>query len=151
MLNAALQLENLTEVRIGGSLLFNIKEVSSLVKKYEKQIRVIPNVAYIDKIPKKEGVLGSYIRPEDLDLYEDYIDIIEFEDTEYNAKREAALYRIYMEEKHWDGELQDLITNLNFPGLNRMIPRQLSHHRVDCRQACLSRGSTCKLCYRMLE
>lgn len=49
-------------------------------------LRVVPNVAYYAFIPRDEGVCGSWIRPEDLHLYESYIAAIEFEDC--NIKKE---------------------------------------------------------------
>jgi hypothetical protein len=44
-----------------------------------------------------------------------------------------------------------LVTNLNYLGVNRMIPPQeLTEKRMTCRQAC-TRGSHCRLCYRYLD
>ena len=42
----------------------------------------MPNVAYYAFIPREDGVCGSWIRPEDLNLYEPFIDVIEFEDCD---------------------------------------------------------------------
>lgn len=112
------------------------------------KLRVVPNVAYYAFIPREDGVCGSWIRPEDLNLYEPFIDVIEFEDCD--VKKEQALYRIYMEQKSWPGDLGRIITNLNYLGVNRMIPSELSEKRMSCGQACM-RGSHCKLCYRYLD
>lgn len=46
------------------------------------KLRVVPNVAYYAFIPREDGVCGSWIRPEDLNLYEPFIDVIEFEDCD---------------------------------------------------------------------
>lgn len=111
-------------------------------------LRVVPNVAYYAYIPREDGVCGSWIRPEDLELYEPYISAIEFEDSD--TKKEQALFRIYCEQKNWSGDLGMIITNLNYPGVNRMIPQDLTERRMQCAQACQN-GSNCKLCYRYLN
>lgn len=46
------------------------------------KLRVVPNIAYYAYIPKEDGVCGSWIRPEDLHLYESFIEVIEFEDCD---------------------------------------------------------------------
>ena len=112
------------------------------------KLRVVPNVAYYAIVPREDGVLGSWIRPEDLDLYNPYIVAIEFEDCD--IKKEQALYRIYMEQKAWPGNLETIITNLNYPGVNRMIPQDLAIKRMTCGQRCLL-GAHCQLCYRYLN
>lgn len=112
------------------------------------KLRVVPNIAYYAYIPRKDGVCGSWIRPEDLHLYEPYIEAIEFEDCD--IKKEQALYRIYCEQKAWPGDLGMIITNLNYTGVNRMIPEELTLKRMSCGQRCQS-GSSCQLCYRYLK
>lgn len=152
-LDAVLKIPNLTEVFIDGTFIYNIENVAEIIRKAGKEVRVVPNVAYSDAFPREDGVLGGWIRPEDLDEYAEFIDTIEFQNTEFNAKREAALYRIYIENKHWDGSLNQLITKLNYPGpcLNRMIDPENSKRRRTCGQSCLTRGSGCRLCYHLLE
>jgi hypothetical protein len=55
-----------------------------------------------------------------------------------------------MEQKNWPGDLKTIITNFNYPGVNRMIPNSLTERRMICGQKCQS-GSSCKLCYRYLD
>lgn len=112
------------------------------------EVRIVPNVAYYAIIPRSNGVLGGYIRPEDIEAYEPYINVIEFEDCD--KKKEQALYRVYMEQHEWPGDLRTIITNLDYAGVNRMIPPNFAQKRMNCGQACLS-GSHCHLCYRYLD
>lgn len=138
-----------TDVCVSGNLVFNIEKVKARLEDEEVQIRLTPNVAYTDGLPHIDGVVGSYVRPEDLELYEDYVDIVEFEDVR-NKKREQALYRIYFDEKEWLGKLSDLITNLDYPGDNSLIPLQFGEKRIGCRQSCLI-NANCRLCYYSLD
>lgn len=112
------------------------------------KLRMVPNVAYYAFIPRDNGVCGSWIRPEDLYMYEPYIEAIEFEDCD--LKKEQALYRIYCEQKAWPGDLGMIITNLNYLGVNRMIPSDLTKRRMTCGQKCQS-GKHCRLCYSYLN
>lgn len=118
------------------------------IEKYDVTIRMCPNVAYYAHIPRHNGVIGSWIRPEDVEFYEQYIDIFEFEDCD--AKKERALYRIYAEQKSWYGSLNDLITNLNYPGDNRLVHEDFAFLRGFCGQRCIS-GGNCAICYRILD
>ena len=42
------------------------------------EVRVYANEANVDGLPRANGVCGPWIRPEDLDLYDDHIDVVEF-------------------------------------------------------------------------
>lgn len=118
------------------------------VDKYDITIRMCPNVAYYAHIPRDNGVIGSWVRPEDVDFYEQYIDVFEFEDCD--AKKERALYRVYAEQESWYGSLNDLITNLNYPGDSKLVHRDFPILRGYCGQRCVS-GSNCTACYRILD
>lgn len=131
-------------VRLGEPLFFEMDMVRSI----GVPVRAIPNIAYIDGFPRKDGVCGTWIRPEDLYLYDDYVETIEFEDTD--VKREQALYRIYAEQKNWPGDLNLIITNLQYEGLNRIIVPDMAEKRLNCGQRC-QKTSNCKLCYRALS
>ena len=111
-------------------------------------IRMVANVSYTDGFSRPDGVIGGWIRPEDLDAYEKAgLGAIEFGDCD--QKKEQALFRIY-KEKEWSGELGLIITNLNYPGVIRMVLSEMSRKRINCGQRCLT-TSNCQVCYRMLN
>lgn len=144
-LNVALSLGSYY-VRLGAPLFFDLDNV----KKYfpEARIRAIPNVAYDDAYPRENGVAGTWIRPEDITIYEDYIDAIEFNDAD--LAKERALIRIYWTEREWPGDLRTLITNLQYDGVNRMIHSDVTEARLNCRQRCMAQHN-CHICYRALQ
>lgn len=133
-------------VVLGAPLFFDLDNVK---KRIDIPIRAIPNVAF-DDMPRKNGVVGTWFRPENMEEYEDYIDIIEFKVEPGENKKEQGLYRVYFESKNWPGQLNDIITNLNYEGLNRMIPPEATSKRIDCGQRC-ERNGICRICYRALE
>lgn len=119
------------------------------VKKLGIPVRVIPNLAYDAYIAQENGIYGQWIRPEDLDLYDPYVETVEFEDCDLDKER--ALYRIYKEDKAWPGEIGMLITNFNYPGLNRLIPPiELAQTRLNCGHRC-QEGSICRLCKNYID
>lgn len=131
-------------VRLDNELFFQLDKV----KICGVPVRAVPNVAYIDGLRRPNGILGTWIRPEDLEpIYGEYIDAIEFEDAD--RQKEQALFRIYAEQKEWRGPLETIITNLNADGVNRMIPHEFSRTRTTCSQRCL-KGGSCHICERTL-
>lgn len=108
---------------------------------------MIPNICYYDGIPRDNGVSGGWVRPEDVEAYEEYIDAFEFADCD--KEREQALYRIY-KFGEWPGELEILISDLNYEGTNRMIDPEFSRRRMNCEQKCEELG-ICRMCYHMLK
>ena len=94
-------------VLIGAPLVFDLKNVAQ----YDIPIRVIPNIAYEPYLDHQDGIIGQWIRPEDVDKYGQYVAVLEF----YAPKaleKEAALFRVYAEQKQWPGNLNLLIDNL---------------------------------------
>ena len=66
-------------VRLDNELFFQLDKV----KKCGVPVRAVPNVAYIDGLRRENGILGTWIRPEDIEsIYGEYITAIEFEDCD---------------------------------------------------------------------
>lgn len=80
-------------VRLGAPLFFDLTTVKTITN--EIPIRAVPNIADEESWEGNNGISGTWIRPEDLEYYENFIDILEFEDC--NNEKEQALYRIYAE------------------------------------------------------
>lgn len=135
-----------TDVVIAGPLAFDLENVRKTTPGV--QLRLVPNVAFNDGLPR-DGVIGSWVRPQDIDIYAEYIDVFEFEDVQ-NKTREQALYRIYFDEKEWMGEMRDLITNFDYDGNCGYLSKFLTDVRIGCKMNCLS-GSRCRLCYSSLN
>ena len=130
-------------VILGMPLFFQM----DMVKEFKIPVRAIPNVAYDAYIPHMNGICGQWIRPEDIDTYEEYVDVCEFKDS--SLDKEKALFRIYAQEKVWPGDLNDLITNLNLSCNNNVVYKDLAEKRLSCGQICQQRG-TCHYCERAL-
>lgn len=128
-------------VRVGAPLFFDQKTIAAA----GIPVRATPNIAHYGYFPYKDGVNGTWIRPEDLDKYTT-IESVEFEDCD--LAKERALFRIYAIQKQYPGDLAHVVSNLGDQHpTNRMIPPECVEARLNCRQRCES-GSPCRLCWR---
>jgi hypothetical protein len=134
-----------SEIYVAEALGFDLERVASCLHQRGVQVRVLPNVAQM----KKEGVLPSvktfFIRPEGLSEYEQYIDTIEF----WGDKPEV-MYEIYKKDKHWYGDLSEIIAGLE-PGLDsRFILPHFDQRRINCQRKCLA-GDKCAICEAIID
>ena len=135
-----------TYVILGAELLHSIDKVKDILKNTNIKIRCAPTVA--NYYPYwTDGIAGSWIRPEDLDSYEDIVDLVEFPIDELSKER--ALFRVYKQDKKWPGRLDLLISDLSTSAINRMIPPGSLDCRKNCKQACIT-GGACRICNRIL-
>lgn len=131
-----------SQIFISAPLTFDLAKVKQFCGENVK-IRMYCNLAYENYIPRVEGIRGSYVRPEDIPLYEQYVDVMEFYST--NLTSERMLLKIYKEDQTWPGNLSLLIRNLKINIDNRIIPADFAQSRISCGQRCMS-GGVCNLC-----
>ena len=89
------------------------------------------------------GICGTYVRPEDVDIYAEYIDHMEF--NTQDKKKELTLLQIYKFDKNWPGNLNILLDNLKENVDNRAFREDFALYRLNCRQLC-QRDSRCHHC-----
>lgn len=139
VLNSVKRFTNAEYVVVGAPLFFKM----DIIDKYGIPVRHCVNRPYMDYLPHDNGIVGCWIRPEDLGTYEPTVQVVEFEAD--SIEQEEALFRIYKAGK-WSGNLEYLIKDLGQETTNRMIPPSLAVRRKNCGQRCLEDGR-CKLCY----
>lgn len=125
---------------LGAPLCFDLENIR---KRTNIPIRLVPNVAYDAYIPREDGICGQWVRPEDVKYYEPYVEVFEFDTNE--LQREAVLLHVYKDNENWPGNLNLLITNLNWNIDNRNISPEVGPTRLNCKQRCMSHGS-CHVC-----
>lgn len=117
-------------------------------KQYPLPLRFNPTEAATQAIlPNVNTLVSPYLRPEDQELYENRIDILEL--SAETPEKEEALFRIYTEDGEWPGRI-DFIIPIETDAVNRMIPPEFAQARYDCGLGCL-RGVHCHLCERYLK
>lgn len=136
---AALQV---SDVYVCNELGFSIKEVSAFCKSKGINVRVYPNIAQSScEQFDTDSFKKFFIRPEDLCLYENYVDIIEFYVD--SLDRQNVLYEIY-KSGIWDDDLSILILGLKENIQNNTILPNFGATRLNCKKKCsIGQCATC--------
>lgn len=140
------EFENLAYLRVGAPLSYNLKKLRQLTS---LPIRLTATKPDEDKRFPQDGLFGTWIRPEDIGVYAQYIDTIDLS-VHKDLRRQQTLLKIYQEQKEWPGNLNLLLEGFGFNIDNRAIPEDWAKSRVKCGQRCFE-SSTCNLCQTMIE
>lgn len=133
-------------VFLGAPLTFDLRAVKKIVGP-ECKIRMIANNAIPQYLLTQEddvGIYGSWVRPEDVEAYSEYIDCLEFE-VDYGEYRKEEILLDTYKAGVWPGNLNLLLNNFNVDVDNRIIPEELITARMNCGMKCM-RGGSCKMC-----
>lgn len=138
----------INEFYLGPELLHQLNKVKQFKRRTKSTIRIKANAASPGAValPDELKPIGSYVLPQDIPLVEDVIDYIEFDSKD--ATQEAALYRIYFEDKEWPGKMSMLIPDFESEAKVNMIDPM--PNRFSCSMGCLG-TATCRLCYRNIS
>ena len=136
------------EVIVYGELGFSIDKVSEIVHAAGAQLAVIPDMVQngARDVPYS-NIRKFFIRPEDTDLYEDYLDIFKLAAT---GNTLDIHYTAYAGTKDWFGPLKEIIYGLKSDIDNRCIIETFGSARLSCGQKCVKYGK-CDICGRCEE
>lgn len=136
-----------TDVFIAEAMGFELEKIASKVHTYNVQIRVFPNVAQAAR-KETDDLLKFWIRPEDTDFYNQYVDVYEFYYDDY--EKQLIYYDIYKNDKIWSGDLKEIIIGFNKSiDSTRLVPR-FAYKRVKCNRKCM-KGAECRMCYHIAD
>ena len=133
-----------SEIIICGTLGFDFKRVSEYTKEKGIKLRAIPDICqaswYVnDDFPSYQLF---FIRPEDVPVYEEYIDTLSFS----HDTQEELYYKIYAKDKKWFGDLSEIITGLPEDVYkNQSIIPIFGEKRANCNKKC-QYGEGCHIC-----
>ena len=135
-----------SDIYIGEDLGFELDKVSKIAKEHNIQIRTFPNIVQT-QWKYTSSLKSFFIRPEDVELYEQYIDVLEFWGDRH---KQPTFYKIYAIDKKWYGDLQEIITGFSAKLDSKFTIPRFSEKRVRCGRSCL-KGGICQLCDRIEE
>lgn len=138
---------NVTDIIIGENLCFHLEDLSKLAKNKNKNLRTFVNVAQTTWANKESSITDFFIRPDDIDIYSQYIDTFEFWSPE---GRINVLYEIYAKDKYWYGLLNEIITGYKGTEHNACLIDLFAKRRLNCGKQC-AYGKSCLWCYKMQE
>lgn len=137
-----------SEVFISGELGFELKQISTIAKREGIKVRCYANIAQSSGWNNGDGFKSFYIRPEDVDFYSNYVDVIEFYDA---VDQQNVLYEVYFQDKEWNGKLREIIKGLTSDIDNYYIlGNEFARRRSQCGKKCL-KDNRCELCDRLAD
>lgn len=120
-----------SDIFIDGPLAFDIKHLTNR----NVIIRTNPTFSYNTLNPHTESFF--FIRPEDIILYENNIDIFEFDDTN--------ILDIYLKQDY-SFNIQDIVSQFPYPFNNKLFPNTWGKIRTECGMACMRELGSCHFC-----
>lgn len=135
-----------SDVNVSGPLAFALPKVKRVLEKLgaKIQLRATPNFC-LKEHPTTEGLIGFFIRPEDTEKYEGYIDIFDF----YGVEHQDTFYNLYTNQ-HFLGNLNTIIYHLNMDIDNKAMVTLFGERRLGCDRECL-KGGRCHRCYDLYK
>lgn len=139
-----------SDIYVTNTLGFNLPAVHHVAVENGIKIRCFADISQYNW-DDQEGFKGFYIRPEDIDLYSEYIDTLEFYENSEYPNRMNILYEVYYKDKKWVGDLREIVQ-----GIKQRVPnyyimdKSFSQTRLTCERKCL-KGNSCKMCEQILE
>ena len=139
-----------TDIYATNELGFDIIEVSTYCHARGVNVRTFPNVAQsssywgfigMDEKYNDDDITKFFIRPEDLAIYEDYIDVVEFFGS---LKDQDLVYEIYKSGK-WLGKLGQIILGVKKDIYNRELSSMFAIRRLNCKKRC--NKTKCENCH----
>ena len=135
-----------SDIYIVENMGFELDKISKIAHNNNIKIRVFPNVAQ-SSWNDTQDIYKFFIRPEDIDIYEKYVDVYEFYG---NSKKTEIYYNIYKNNKKWFGNLKEIIIGMNSDLDSRYIIPRFADKRSRCGKECF-KGGKCKICDRIIE
>ena len=132
---------NPSDMFIAEELGFELDTVAEVLHSFGIKIRAFANVAQ-SSWKHTPALKKFFIRPDDIDIYEQYIDVIEFFGKEKSIE---TLYRIYAIDKKWAGPLNEVISDFDSDIDSRFIIPIFAEKRLSCGRRCL-KGHSCQVC-----
>lgn len=141
---AALAEAGASDIYVVEELGFRLKDIQYIREKYGVQIRVFPNITQSANNKYINGMERFWIRPEDTEIYEPYVDVFEILPGQKDTSRLSVVYEIYRD-RQWLGNLNDIILDFKSPIVNnRGMDPHFAENRLNCGKKCLI--GKCNLC-----
>ena len=140
-----------SDVYITNALAFDIKRVKEKILKasHHINIRLYPNVC--QSYWNTRSILSFFIRPEDISLYNDYVDVMEIYAESLPQKSKAEVYYdIYAKSGSWFGDLKEYLINCDDSIYSPLLWKNFGEKRLGCKKRCIADGK-CRFCYDQLK
>lgn len=137
---------SVTDIYISEDLCFSLDIIQQKVKDKNKKIRTFCNVCQATW-PEEESLRTFFIRPEDIFLYNKYIDVVEFFEAEKDKNALNTLYNLYNKGERWAGPLKEIIKGFKGDTDSYYLFSRFGEKRLDCGKRC--NVSNCSFCVQV--
>ena len=135
-----------SDIYIVEELGFQLDKISSIAHKNNIQIRCFPNVCQTEWAGT-DVLKTFFIRPEDVQVYEPYVDVLEF----WGIKtKQDTYFEIYSKDKKWFGPLNEILIGFENDLDSRFTIPRFAERRISCNRQCL-KGGNCHICDRIWD
>lgn len=138
-----------SDILIDGPLCFQMDKIKRIKEDYPVKIRVSPVLSPNSSVGGRTPQ-SFFIRPEDLHLYENAVDIIDF--LVRDQDKEDALFDIY-KRGTFNYSLSDLLMEKFDPDINNILldGSNFAQYRLTCAQRCKIPGRICRYCENAIK
>ena len=131
-----------SDIYLVEQMMFEIKDAAAAAHKAGVKVRTFPNIAQ-KKYEETESIKSFFIRPEDIDLYEGLVDVMDI--YTIDEINQDVVLDIYKKDKMWWGPLKELIIGLDTDINGRYIIPRFGERRLNCNRKCF-KGQKCDIC-----
>ena len=135
-----------SDIYISGQIGFCLHLLKDILENEEMedvQIRAVCNAAQASFLYKEQNNFKAFfIRPEDVEFYGQYIDVLEFNNFSQSINTTYEIYK----RGTWDADLEILIDRLNISVDNRNLVQPAMQERATCQRKCLTGERSCHIC-----
>lgn len=135
-----------TDMYICEQLGFSIDQVSKILHDNNIKVRMLPNICQ-SSFADTPSSLKFFIRPEDIAIYSNYVDVFELIS---DPQRQAIIFKIY-KQGYWAGPIKEIIPNFKDDLDSRFIAQAFGVVRTSCHKRCLYKPQSCDICHRIAE
>ena len=123
-------------------MMFEIQDAATAIHAAGARVRTFPNIVQ-QKYENTDELKSFFIRPEDVELYEGLVDVMEiFTIDEIN---QDIILEIYQQDKQWWGPLKEIIIGLQSDIDGKYIIPRFGERRLKCNRKCF-KGQKCDVC-----
>ena len=137
---------SVTDIYVTEDLCFSMDIIKQKAQEKNKRLRTFCDVCQTSW-PQSNSLRTFFIRPEDINLYNKYIDVVEFFDAEHNKDSLNTLYDLYNNGKRWAGPLKEIIKGFKDDTDSYYLIPYFGEKRLNCNKRC--NISSCSFCVQL--
>ena len=135
-----------TDMYICEELGFFLDKISKILHDNDIKVRVFPNICQ-SSFKETPSIKTFFIRPDDIDVYSEYVDVFEIVSDQ---DRQGVLLKIYRQ-GYWEGMIREVIPSFKDNFDSKYILTNFGSIRSKCGKRCLYKTGSCNICDRLRE